>query len=202
MAVIRTPSDDRFLADPVLRAKVTDSAAVGDLDVTAYDIVYLAGGWGAAYDFGYSGPLADAITRADAAGMIIGGVCHGPLGLINEAIWRYLPDPQEWDLKPAGPVHAPEGLICARTGRERLLLVEDPARPRLSLARAALHLVTGWKLNEPPAQIAARALRARLESAGVASTADLVRPLVTESIQHLGRQSAHAWTAAEFRSPV
>ncbi len=83
MAVIRTPSDDRFLGDPVLRAKVTDSTAVGDLDITAYDIVYLAGGWGAAYDFGFSEPLAAAMSQADAAGAIIGGVCHGPLGLIN-----------------------------------------------------------------------------------------------------------------------
>lgn len=83
MVVIRTPSDDRFLADPVLRAKVTDSLAVSDLDVAAYDIVYLAGGWGAAYDFGLSEPLAAVITQADAAGAIIGGVCHGPLGLIN-----------------------------------------------------------------------------------------------------------------------
>ncbi|HKN44590.1 MAG TPA: hypothetical protein VJW23_11765, partial [Propionibacteriaceae bacterium] len=44
---------------------------------------YLAGGWGAAYDLGFSEALGIKITEANAAGMIIGGICHGPLGLIN-----------------------------------------------------------------------------------------------------------------------
>jgi len=52
--IIRTESDDRFLSDSELRAKVTDSAAIGTLDIGSYDIVYLAGGWGAAFDFGFS----------------------------------------------------------------------------------------------------------------------------------------------------
>ena len=81
--VIRTAEDDRFLADDELRDKVTRSLAIGDLDITDYDIVFLAGGWGAAFDFGFSEQLADQITAANAAGKIIGGVCHGPLGLIN-----------------------------------------------------------------------------------------------------------------------
>ncbi|HMQ25775.1 MAG TPA: sulfatase, partial [Acidimicrobiales bacterium] len=37
----------------------------------------------AAFDFGFSPALADAVTEANAAGKIIGGVCHGPLGLRN-----------------------------------------------------------------------------------------------------------------------
>lgn len=81
--VLRSPSDDRFLADDTLRAKVSDSLAIGDVDVTDYDLVFLAGGWGAAFDFGFSPALADAVTEANAAGKIIGGVCHGPLGLRN-----------------------------------------------------------------------------------------------------------------------
>jgi putative intracellular protease/amidase len=48
-----------------------------------YDIVFLAGGWGAAFDFGYSEPLAAKMTEANAQDKIIGGVCHGPLGLLN-----------------------------------------------------------------------------------------------------------------------
>ena len=48
-----------------------------------YDIVFLAGGWGAAFDFGFSETLADQITEANALGKVIGGVCHGPLGLRN-----------------------------------------------------------------------------------------------------------------------
>jgi putative intracellular protease/amidase len=81
--VVRSAHDDRFLADEVLRAKVADSRAVGDLDMADYDIVFLAGGWGAAFDFGYSEPLADRVTEANALGRVIGGVCHGPLGLCH-----------------------------------------------------------------------------------------------------------------------
>ena len=48
-----------------------------------YDLVYLAGGWGAAFDFGTSDALAELVTQANARGRPIGGVCHGPLGLCN-----------------------------------------------------------------------------------------------------------------------
>ncbi len=81
--VIRTDEDDRFLADDELRDKVMDSYAIGDLDMDDYDIVCLAGGWGAAFDFGFSQDLADKITEANVSDKIIGGVCHGPLGLRN-----------------------------------------------------------------------------------------------------------------------
>jgi arylsulfatase A-like enzyme/putative intracellular protease/amidase len=79
--VLRTEADDRFLADDDLRAKVRASRPIGSLDMADYDLVYLAGGWGAAFDFGTSDELADKITEANALGLVIGGVCHGPLGL-------------------------------------------------------------------------------------------------------------------------
>ncbi|MGK2929596.1 MAG: type 1 glutamine amidotransferase domain-containing protein [Acidimicrobiales bacterium] len=81
--VVRTAADDRFLADDELRCQVTESLAIGVLDMDDYDIVYLAGGWGAAFDFGTSEPLAAKITEANATGAVIGGICHGPLGLRN-----------------------------------------------------------------------------------------------------------------------
>ena len=81
--VLRCEADDRFLADPELRAKVTESLAVASLDMADYDVVYLAGGWGAAFDFGTSADLASLLTRANSLGLPIGGVCHGPLGLRN-----------------------------------------------------------------------------------------------------------------------
>ncbi len=80
--VIRTEADDRFLIDDDLRQKVTESLAVGDLDMADYDIVYLAGGWGAAHDFGFSPDLGAQITEANRLDRVIGGVCHGPLGLL------------------------------------------------------------------------------------------------------------------------
>jgi putative intracellular protease/amidase len=82
-SIIRSAADDRFLADDELRDQVTDSLAIDDLDMADYDIVFLAGGWGAAFDFGFSDELADKISEANAQGKIIGGVCHGPLGLVN-----------------------------------------------------------------------------------------------------------------------
>jgi len=81
--VLRSDADDRFLGDEDLVAKVTDSLPVGSLDMADYDAVYLAGGWGAAFDFGTSEVLAAKVTEANAAGLVIGGVCHGPLGLRN-----------------------------------------------------------------------------------------------------------------------
>jgi putative intracellular protease/amidase len=81
--IIRTTADDRLLADEALRSKITNSVPIASVDINNYDIVYLAGGWGAAYDLGFSEALGIKITEANAAGMIIGGICHGPLGLIN-----------------------------------------------------------------------------------------------------------------------
>lgn len=80
--LVRTSFDDRFLADDLLRSKVTASLPINSVDVVAYDIVYLAGGWGAAFDFD-APALAAAMTEANAAGKVIGGVCHGPLGLVK-----------------------------------------------------------------------------------------------------------------------
>ena len=88
-AVIRTEADDRFLgddrflADDDLKAKVNGSLAIGTLDMADYDIVYLAGGWGAAFDLGTSEDLGAQITAANEQEKVIGGVCHGPLGLLN-----------------------------------------------------------------------------------------------------------------------
>jgi putative intracellular protease/amidase len=80
---IRTHYDERFLEDPVLQHKVKNSMRVDDIDFKRYDVVYLAGGWGAAYDLGQSEALGQKITEAWAAGKVVGGVCHGPLGLLR-----------------------------------------------------------------------------------------------------------------------
>jgi putative intracellular protease/amidase len=80
---IRCASDDRFLADDTLRRKVNESLPVGEVNIGEYDILYLAGGWGAAFDFATSEALAGTVTAAAAAGLPIGGICHGPLGLVN-----------------------------------------------------------------------------------------------------------------------
>ena len=83
--VIKTPEDDRFLTDPAFLSKVENSMGIDDIDFTQYDIIFMAGGWGAAYDLGYSPILAKKVSEAYYASNepIIGGVCHGVLGLIN-----------------------------------------------------------------------------------------------------------------------
>jgi putative intracellular protease/amidase len=81
--VVRSEADDRFLGDPALRAKVTESLPIAELDMAGYDIVFLAGGWGAAFDFGTSEALADKVTEAAASDTVLGGICHGPLGLVH-----------------------------------------------------------------------------------------------------------------------
>lgn len=80
---IRTPDDDRLLGDADFRAKLTHSLAVPDVDFTGYDIVYFAGGWGAAFDLGQSEALGRKVSDAYAAGKVLGGICHGPLGLLK-----------------------------------------------------------------------------------------------------------------------
>ncbi|MDB2691587.1 type 1 glutamine amidotransferase domain-containing protein [Luminiphilus sp.] len=83
--LLKTPEDDRFLADPAFLAKVENSMRIDDVDFTQYDIIFMAGGFGAAYDLGYSPVLAEKISEAYYASNepVIGGVCHGVLGLIN-----------------------------------------------------------------------------------------------------------------------
>lgn len=83
--IMKTPEDDRFLADPVFQAKAKNSIKIDDVDFREYDIVFIAGGWGAAYDLGQSPVMGKKISEAfysDRA-PVIGGVCHGVLGLIN-----------------------------------------------------------------------------------------------------------------------
>ena len=80
---IRTPDDDRMLADEDFRDKLMRSLAITDLDFAAYDVIFLAGGWGAAFDLGQSDLLGRKVTDAWAAGRVVGGICHGPLGLLK-----------------------------------------------------------------------------------------------------------------------
>ncbi|MCX2977156.1 type 1 glutamine amidotransferase domain-containing protein [Candidatus Marimicrobium litorale] len=83
--MIKSPEDERYLNDAVAQAKVKNSIPMNDVDISQYDIVYIAGGWGAAYDLAQTPVLAEKVTESyygDKAA-IIGGVCHGVLGLVN-----------------------------------------------------------------------------------------------------------------------
>jgi putative intracellular protease/amidase len=85
LRTIRSPEDDRYLVDAAFQDQVKNSIRIDDVDISQYDIVFLSGGWGAAYDLGQSVVLGEKISEAyysDRA-PIIGGVCHGVLGLIQ-----------------------------------------------------------------------------------------------------------------------
>lgn len=80
---VASQADKRYLRDTEFRSRVEDSVAIADVDAGAYDIVFLAGGWGAAYDLGQSEELGRKVSEAYARDSVVGGVCHGPLGLLR-----------------------------------------------------------------------------------------------------------------------
>ena len=83
--MVKSPEDERYLKDNIAQAKVKNSIPIAQVDVDQYDIVFISGGWGAAYDLAQSPELAVKVSEAyygDKAA-VIGGVCHGVLGLVN-----------------------------------------------------------------------------------------------------------------------
>ena len=91
--LLKTPEDERFIKDKVFQEKVNNSLKIDDVDFTQYDAVFMAGGWGAAYDLGYSKVLGEKISQAYYAKTpVIGSVCHGALGLIQakDTLGNYL----------------------------------------------------------------------------------------------------------------
>ena len=83
--VVKTAEDERFLNDSIAMSKAKYSIPIADVDITAYDIVFISGGWGASYDLAQSPVLGEMVSDAyyGAKDAIIGGVCHGVLGLVN-----------------------------------------------------------------------------------------------------------------------
>jgi putative intracellular protease/amidase len=83
--VVKTAEDERFLNDSIAMSKAKYSIPIAYVDITAYDIVFISGGWGASYDLAQSPVLGEMVSDAyyGAKDAIIGGVCHGVLGLVN-----------------------------------------------------------------------------------------------------------------------
>ncbi|MFT6311576.1 MAG: putative intracellular protease/amidase [Porticoccus sp.] len=80
-----SPEDKRYLDDAGAQAKAKNSIKIDDVDISQYDIVFISGGWGAAYDLAQSEALAEKVSTAYYGDnqAVIGGVCHGVLGLVN-----------------------------------------------------------------------------------------------------------------------
>lgn len=81
---IRCEADERYLKDDIFQAKVENSIPIEDVDFTQYDVIFFAGGWGAAYDMGQSRLLAKKVSDSYyASNVIFGSVCHGALAFVN-----------------------------------------------------------------------------------------------------------------------
>ena len=82
--MIKSDADKRYLKDDTFQQKVKNSLKVDEVDFTQYNAIWLAGGWGAAYDLGQSKILGEKVSEAYYAQTpVIGSVCHGALGLIQ-----------------------------------------------------------------------------------------------------------------------
>lgn len=76
---LKSDQDKRYLEDEVFQAKTKNSIPIENLDIKAYDIVFFAGGWGAAYDMA-SEVVAEKVTDAYYnSDVLFGSVCHGAL---------------------------------------------------------------------------------------------------------------------------
>jgi len=76
---LESQEDKRFEEDETFQAKVKNSIPIAEIDIKDYDIVFFAGGWGAAYDMNsevVAKKVSDAYYESD---VIMGSVCHGAL---------------------------------------------------------------------------------------------------------------------------
>ncbi len=73
--------DKRFFSDEEAMDKLNNSLKIDDVNFLDYDIIFISGGWGAAYDIATNEILGQKITDAHAQNILIGTVCHGALGL-------------------------------------------------------------------------------------------------------------------------
>ncbi len=80
---LESKEDKRFEEDEAFQAKIKNSIPIADIDIKDYDIVFFAGGWGAAYDMNsevVATKVSDAYYNSD---VVLGSVCHGALAFTN-----------------------------------------------------------------------------------------------------------------------
>ena len=123
--IVRTEDDSRFLKDPVLQEKVRNSKPISQINIDKYDLVFLSGGWGAAYDFAQSERLSSLISQAYASKTVLGAVCHGPLGFIGAT-------------KPDGSALVENVKITGVTNKQlkQLMVGDTPKHPETELRKA------------------------------------------------------------------
>lgn len=80
---IATHADRKYLKDDTFMLKTQSSLTIDEVDISKYDIIFVSGGWGAAYDLGQSQVLGNKISQAYNEEKLIGAVCHGPLAFLK-----------------------------------------------------------------------------------------------------------------------
>jgi putative intracellular protease/amidase len=80
---LEEPFNRRLLADAEATAKLAATIAAEDVDPTAYDLVFFAGGHGTMWDLRTNRALQAATARIYAQGGVVAAVCHGPAGLVD-----------------------------------------------------------------------------------------------------------------------
>lgn len=76
---LKSSQDKRYLEDEVFQQKVKNSIPVAQVDFNDYEIVFFAGGWGAAYDMA-SEMMGEKVSKAYYnSDVLFGSVCHGAL---------------------------------------------------------------------------------------------------------------------------
>ncbi len=87
-----TPPEDGYdESDPQAKAfreslayrRLQNSRKLSEVDVTAYDAIFVPGGLGPMVDMAENPALKQTIAKAYEAGLIVGAVCHGPVALLN-----------------------------------------------------------------------------------------------------------------------
>lgn len=81
--LVEAKEDKRFENDEIFQAKTKNSMPIKNVDLKDYDLVFFAGGWGAAYDMNseiVATKVSDAYYNSD---VIMGSVCHGALAFTN-----------------------------------------------------------------------------------------------------------------------
>eukprot|EP00775_Hariotina_reticulata_P013455 gene13455-13581_t len=79
----KTAEADRMLNDDEAKQVLQQTVKLSDIqDPLFYDCLFIPGGHGPVFDLAKSELLADMLTKAAAAGKIVGAVCHGPVGLV------------------------------------------------------------------------------------------------------------------------
>lgn len=89
-----TASAAALLANGPAMDRLDRSLAIGGLDPSRYEALFLIGGSGAMFDFPFHEPLQQFLAAAWERGAVVGGVCHGPAALVNVRLknGRYLID--------------------------------------------------------------------------------------------------------------